>query len=191
MVNQTKASEIEKKVLQLLRSHEKLEKYDLGLHIVKNWGVDIEPQIDKYTGLAIEVENTETRWPEDAPYPPSWRKGFSVPSRKQKFYMSHPLSIYLKVNQNLSRAAVVPMAFVCGYKPEYNGNREEANFRDNNFYFITDPEHPAICYCSIEDMPKVVASQLEILCKLKNINHKYTGGRPIFDKALDKAQENK
>ena len=182
MVNQTQAAAVEKKVLKLLRKCEKLEKYDFDLHLVNGYGIDIEPQADRYVGLAIEVENTETHWPDDAPYPPSWRKGFTVPSRKQKFYISHPLSLYVKVNSNLTRAVVAPMAFICAHIPVHNNNREERNFKDNRFFMIKDPEHPAICYCSIEDLPKVVASQLDNLYRIGNTSKKFTGDRPIFNR---------
>ena len=90
MVNRVKALKVEQDIMRILNNSSKLKKYKLELHSDSPYGIDIQSTSDKYPGFAIEVESTEQNWPEDAPYPPSWKNGFTVPSRKRKF-SSRPL----------------------------------------------------------------------------------------------------
>lgn len=203
MVDVRAAHQAEKKVFEILRDHPKLKKYKFELHYRDQKDVDIEATNTKYKGVAIEIENTEAAWADDEPYPSAWKKGFSVPARKHKYYWGTPLSIYVKVNKNASRAIVGVLAFICGAKKEYNATgwnsaydgalleqlvaapqalneKQRKDLEKNTFFWIRDPEHPGICYCPIEKLGDVVAGQLDLLVRLKNLNEEHTDKRPSF-----------
>lgn len=181
MVDYKNAFSTEEKVMQLLQKSRKLKKYKLALHESDKFGVDVEATASGYEDFAIEIESTQgSKWPSSAPYPPTWKKGFSVPARKQKFFIRHPMSLFVKVNREMTRAAVIPMAYVFSSDTDEYKNQTSSHFTCNDFYLITDPEHPALCFCKIEDLPDVVDEHFKHMAQLKRVNSKFTDKRPKF-----------
>lgn len=191
MVNRTQAFRTEKEIMRILEHSGKLTKYGLVLHEESQYGIDIRATGKGYAGLAIEVESCEQNWTAEHPYPPSWVKGFTVPTRKLKFFQENPLSIYVKVNSGITRAAVVPMAFVFSSEIINNGKSVAgsfSNFRCQEFYTIKDPDHPAIAYIRVEDLPSVIDGLFKHISGIRKLNAKYTDMRPIFRKEKENAK---
>ena len=185
MVNHTQATRAEAVVLQCLKDDKRCAKYGFVLHKDGPYGIDIQATQAGYEDLAIEVENTEAECPADAPYPLTWKNGFTVPSRKYKFYESHPLAIYVKVNSGKTRAVVVPMAFVCSssiFDNDKSANGAFSKFKCRDFFTITDPDHPGVAYIRMEDLPSVIDGLVKHLKGIRKLNAKYTDGRPNFKK---------
>jgi hypothetical protein len=53
--------------------------------------------------------------------------------------------------------------------------------RNNDFFMIEDPNHPATSCCPIESLGDLVDDQLKVLLEMKKINEKYTDKRPTFN----------
>jgi len=181
MVDYQNAFSIEEKVNNLLKSSKKLKKYKLELHHSDKFGVDVVATAPGYEDFAIEIESTQgSKWPTSAPYPTTWKKGFSVPARKHKFFKRHPMSLFVKVNRNMTRAAVIPMCYVFSSGQDQYKNQTDNHFTCNDFYLITNAEHPALCFCRIEDLPSVVDEHFKHMAQMKRVNAKYTDKRPVF-----------
>ena len=167
MVDYKNAFALEEKIIHLLQKNSKLKKYKLVLHDHDKYGVDIEATAAGYEGFAIEVESTEgSKWPPTEPYPTTWKKGFSVPARKHKFFIRHPMSLFVKVNRDVTRAAVIPMSYVFSAEQDGYENQTSSSFKCNEFYLITDPEHPALCFCKIKDLADVVDEHFKHMAQL-------------------------
>jgi hypothetical protein len=180
MVDQKNAVLTEEQLMKLIKKSRKLSKYKLVLHNTDRYGIDIEATASGYEEFAIEVESTQgTKWPKTAPWPTNWRK-FSVPARKKKFFERHPMSLFVKVNADMTRAAVIPMSYVCSSDLEGYANENDGHFTCNEFYVIFDPDHPALCFCKIEDLASVIDEHFQYMIKLKRANAKYTDKRPEF-----------
>lgn len=180
MVDYKSAFSAEKKIFDILNRSKRLAKYKLELHHDDQYGIDVEATALGYEELAVEIESTQgDKWPTDAPYPVTWKK-FSVPIRKKKFYDKHTLSLFVKVNRDLTRAAVIPMVYAIASGTENYRNQTDNHFDCNDFYVIFDPDHPALCFCKIEKLATVIDEQFEHLVKMKKINAKYTDMRPKF-----------
>jgi len=180
LVDNKDAFKIEKEVFELLKRSKRLAKYKLELHPETKFGIDVPLTAPGYEEFGIEIESTKGgKWPTDAPYPVTW-KWFSVPIRKKKFYDEHPMSLFVKVNQDITRAAVIPLSYVISSDTKEYRNETDNQFDCNNFYRIFDPEHPALCFCKIEKLAIVVDEQLQQLVKMKKANAKYTDMRPKF-----------
>lgn len=187
MVDTKHPETTEHHVMRILQQDKRLSKYKLKLHHQNKFGIDIEATAKGYEDFGIEVESCEASWPSDAPYPPSWRKGFTVPTRKLKFYKTFPLSIFVKVNRSLTRAAVVPMSFVCAADTAVVGSHASSHFSNNEMYVIQEAEHPAICYCRVEDLPSVIDALFKSMAQIKRNAIKYSDGRPSFTKMKEKS----
>lgn len=180
MIDYKNAFSAEKKIFDLIKRSKRLTKYKLELHATDKFGIDIEAIAPGYEEFAIELESTQgSKWPSDAPYPTTWRK-FSVPTRKRKFFMRHPLSLFVKVNRELTRAISIPMSFVCSADIQNYHNQTDNHFDCNDFYVIFDPKHPALCFCKIDKLATVIDEQFIIMAAMKRINAKYTDMRPTF-----------
>ena len=178
MVDYKNAFSTEEKIFELLKRSTRLAKYKLELHVTDKFGVDIEATAPGYEEFAIEIESTQgSKWPTSAPYPTTWKK-FSVPTRKKKFYVRHPISLFVKVNRDLTRAVVIPMSYVCSSEIEGYRNQTDNHFDCNSFYVIFDSEHPALCFCKIEKLATVVDEHFKHMSQLKRVNAKYTDMRP-------------
>jgi hypothetical protein len=152
----------------------------LQLHFDDKYGIDIEATAQGYEDFAIEVESTQgTKWPPEAPYPTTW-KYFSVPTRKKKFFDTHPMSLFVKVNPTMTRAVVIPMSYVCSFEVKPYANEADNHFECNDFFVTYDPEHPALCFCAIEDLATVVDEHFKHMSQLKRVNAKFTAQRPKF-----------
>jgi hypothetical protein len=183
MVDNTEASKTEKDVFRVLAGAPALQKYKLLLHPEGPNGIDIVATAKGYSDFGIEIENTEeAKWTSDLPFPPNWVKGFSVLSRKKKFFVSHSMSLFVKVNYNTTRAVVIPMSYIFSgdldKEPERNKFQNETGC--NTFYRVFNPEHPAMCFCEIKDLPAVVEGYLQSLMQMKRTTEKFTKGRPNF-----------
>ena len=182
MVDYKEAFTAEKKVFEILKRSKKLAKYKLELHTSDQYGIDIEATAPGYEEFAIEIESTQgNKWPSDAPYPVTWSK-FSVPVRKRKFYERHTMALFVKVNKDLTRAAVIPMAYACSADIEGYDNQEDRHFNCNDFFVMFDSKHPALCFCKIGKLATVIDEQFIQLARMKRINAKYTDMRPTFEK---------
>ena len=180
MVDYKEAFGVEEKVFAILKRSKRLSKYKLELHTSDRYGIDIEATAPGYEEFAIEIESTQgSKWPSDAPYPVTWDK-FSVPVRKKKFYNRHVLSLFVKVNRDLTRAAVIPMAYPCSSETEGYPNQTDGHFNCNDFFVMFDSKHPALCFCKIDKLAAVVDEQFTQLARMKRINAKYTDMRPTF-----------
>ncbi len=180
MVDQRNAMKTEEALMGLIKRSRKLSKYKLELHHNDRYGIDIEATAVGFEEFAIEVESTQgTKWPKDAPWPVNWRK-FSVPARKKKFFERHPMSLFVKVNADMTRAAVIPMSYVCSAELEGYSNENDGHFNCNDFYVIFDANHPALCFCKIENLTSVIDEHFQHMIKLKRANAKYTDKRPEF-----------
>ncbi len=180
MVDYKQAFSTEAKIFEILKKSKKLSKYKLELHTDSKYGVDVQATSTGYEDFAIEIESTQgSKWPTGAPYPVTWRK-FSVPVRKKKFYESHPMSLFIKVNRELTRAVVIPMSYVCASDVEGYKNESDRSFKCNEFYVIFDPHHPALCFCKIEKLATVVDEHFTHMAQMKRINIRYTDMRPKF-----------
>lgn len=190
MVDHKNAFEIEKKIFALLSDHPKCKKYKLILHEDDIYGIDIVATAKGYEGFAIEVESTQhnSKWPASEPYPPNWN-WFSVPRRKQKFFVTHPMSVFVKVNANVTRAAVAPMSYICSADYEEYENENSQQMSRNDFFKIYDPHHPAICYCALKEVPEVVDAQFKAMYQMKRTNVKFTDKWPEFDNPFTRRQE--
>ncbi len=187
MVDYASAFKTEVKLFELLKDHPKCKKYKFVLHADDIYGIDIVASAKRYSGFAIELESTQgTKWPNDAPYPANWKKGYSVPARKQKFFVSHPMSLFIKVNQDISRAFIMPMSYVCSSSAAEYDNENAHHMKRNDFFVIQDPNHPAACTCPIADVGDVIDAQFKSMFEMKKINEKYTDKRPEFDNAFTK-----
>ena len=112
MVDYKEAFSAEEKIYEILKRSKRLAKYKLELHRDDQYGIDVEATAPGYEEFAVEIESTQgSKWPTTAPYPVTWKK-FSVPVRKKKFYDRHPMSLFVKVNRELTRAVVIPMVYV-------------------------------------------------------------------------------
>lgn len=180
MVDMVGANDAERHVMRLLTLEKKLSKYKLALHPVNKFGVDIVATAPGYEGFAVEVENTEQGWGPDDPLPKSWKKGYSVPARKKKFFEEHPFGIYVKVNSSITRAIVVPMSYIFCWKTEEYSNSTSGHYSNNEFYLIKQAEYPTVACCKIEDVPKIVAEYFQAMSQMKRAVSKYTDKRPIF-----------
>ena len=189
MVDNTEASKTEKDVFAILDGAPALQKYKLILHPKlegkKNdeEGIDIVATAKGYTDFGIEIENTEEKkWTSDLPFPPNWVNGFSVLTRKRKFFLSHTMSLFVKVNYDTTRAVVIPMSYIFSsdFDKEPERNKFQSETRCNTFYRVHDPEHPAMCFCDIKDLPAVVEGYLGALTQMKRTTEKFTKGRPNF-----------
>ncbi len=180
MVDYKNAWSAEEKVIELIQGSKKLKKYKLALHRDDKYGVDIESKAAGYEDFAIEIESTQgSKWPSSAPYPVTWKK-FSVPARKKKFFERHPMSLFVKVNRELSRAVVIPMSYVFASEKEGYKNQTDSHFTCNEFYVIYDPDHPALCFCDIDKLPDVIDEHFKHMTQMKRVNVKYTDMRPKF-----------
>jgi len=187
LVDYKAAFSLEKKVIELLTEHEKLKRYKFVLHPNTKFDIDILATAPGYEEFAIEVEGTEKgKWPADAPYPLSWKNGFSVPTRKKKFYDKYPLSVFVKLNPDFTRAALAPMSYVFSQGIEEYDNDSSKHFTCNEFYLIVSPEHPALCFTKVDNLAEVVSTHFKYLSELKRVNAKYTDMRPVFPKAKRK-----
>jgi hypothetical protein len=189
MVDHKNAFALEKKLFKLLKEHPKCKKYKLSLHEDDIYGIDIVATAKRYEGLAIELESTQgaLKWPPDAPYPTIWKKGYSVPARKKKFFETYPLSLFVKVNVDMTRAFVAPLCYICSSGVAEYDNENAHHMRRNDFFIIQDPNHPATCCCPIEDLGDVIDAQFKALYEMKKINEKYTDKRPEFDNKFTQA----
>ncbi len=182
LVDHANAFALEKKLFKLLKDHPKCKKYKLALHENDIYGIDIVATAKRYRGFAIELESTQgSKWPSSAPWPTNWKKGYTVPARKKKFFETHPMSIFVKVNFDMTRALIVPMSFVCSAPCDEYDNENAAKMKRNDFFVIQDPNHPATCTCSIRDVGDVIDAQFKAMLDMKKINEKYTDKRPEFD----------
>jgi hypothetical protein len=180
MVDYKNAFTTEKKIFEILQGDKRLSKYKLRLHVDDQYGIDIEATAKGYEELAIEVESTQgTKWPAGAPFPTTWKK-FSVPTRKKKFFDRHPLSLFVKVNQTISDAVVIPMSYVCSFDRESYSNQTDSHFDNNEFFVNYNSEHPALCFCKIEDLPAVIDEHFKHMVQFKKVNAKFTAQRPKF-----------
>lgn len=180
MVDQHNATRTEEYLIGLIKRSRKLNKYKFQLHKDDRYGIDIEATASGFEECAIELESTQgTKWPEDAPWPLNWKK-FSVPARKKKFFTRYPLSLFVKVNADITRAAVIPMSYVCSAELEGYSNENDSHFTCNEFFVIFDAHHPALCFCKIKNLASVIDEHFEHMIKLKEINKKYTDKRPHF-----------
>jgi len=188
MVDTKHAFTVEEKVMDMLSRSKKLDKYKLVLHHIDKYGIDIVATAPGYEEFGIEIESTPSKdkWSSEEPYIATWKKGFSVPTRKKKYFDSHPLSLFIKVNAGLTRAAVVPMAFIVSTLSEAYDNEVSKQFSNNEFFVISDANHPAICYCKYEDLPSVVEEHFAHMVQLKRVNAKYTDMRPKFEVKIKK-----
>lgn len=188
MVDHKNAFALEKKLFDLLKDHPKCKKYKLSLHEDDIYGIDIVATARLYEGFAIELESTQgaLKWPKEVPYPPSWKKGYSVPARKKKFFESHPLSVYIKVNMDMTRAFVAPMSYICSSGESEYDNENAHHMKRNDFFVIQDPNHPATCCCPIGDLGDVLDAQFRAMYEMKKINEKHTDKRPEFSNAFTK-----
>ncbi len=174
----------------LLQESRKLKKYKLSLHEHDKYGVDVEATAAGYEGFAIEIESTQgSKWPSSEPYPSTWKKGFSVPARKHKFFLRHPMSLFVKVNRDMTRAAVIPMSYVFSSEQDGYKNQTSSHFTCNDFYLITDSEHPALCFCEIDNLANVVDEHFKHMVQLKRANAKYTDKRPTFGSKKTKKEK--
>jgi hypothetical protein len=190
MVDHANAFALEKKLFNLLKDHPKCTKYKLSLHEDDIYGIDIVATAKRYQGFAIELESTQgSKWPESAPWPTTWKKGYSVPARKQKFFETHPMSLFVKVNFDMTRALVVPMSFVCSSGASEYDNENAGQMKRNDFFIIQDPNHPATCTCPISVIADVIDSQFKSMFDMKKINEKFTDKRPDFDNAFTKKKK--
>ncbi len=182
MVDHKNAFALEEKLFKLLKDHPKCKKYKLSLHEDGAYGIDIVATAKRYEGFAIELESTQgAKWPTDDPYPVNWKRGYSVPARKQKFFETHPLSIFVKVNMAMTRAFVCPMSYICSSGSSEYDNENAHHMRRNDFFIIQDPNHPATCCCPIGDLGDVVDAQFKAMYEMKKTNEKYTDRRPEFN----------
>lgn len=190
MVDYKAAFSAETKIMDLLKTNKKLDKYKLSLHHTDRYNVDVVATAAGYKGFAIEIESTESgKWASEEPFPMTWKKGVSVPTRKKKFFDEHPMSLYVKVNHSFTRALVVPMSYIFSSNTEGYKNSADSHYKNNEFYLITDAEHPALCFCSIEDLPTVVDEHFSHMTQLKRVNAKYTDMRPTFAVKKEKEKE--
>jgi hypothetical protein len=191
MVDYQNAFTLEGKLINFLKHDKKLNKYKLILHHNDKFGVDIVATAPGYEEFAIEIESTQgDKWPADAPYPTTWKKGFQVPSRKKKFFDSYPMCLFVKVNRNMTRAAVISMSYVFSSEVVRDfRNSEDSHFTNNDFYRITNAEHPALCFCKVEDLPAVIDEHFKHMSQLKRVNAKYTDMRPKFKAPNKKENE--
>ena len=170
----------EEKVFDLIKRSKRLSKYKLELHRDSKYGIDIQSTAPGYEELAIEIESTQgSKWPTDAPYPVTLKK-FSVPTRKKKFYDRHPMSLFVKVNRDFTRAVVIPMVYVVASDTDNYRNQTDNHFDCNDFYLIFDSEHPALCFCKIEKLAAVIDEHFQHMVQMKKVNAKYTDMRPKF-----------
>ncbi len=180
MVDYRNAFSAEEKIFEIIKRSKKLAKYKLELHHDNQYGIDVQSTAPGYEEFAIEIESTQgSKWPTDAPYPVTWKK-FSVPVRKKKFYDKHPMSLFVKVNRDLTRAVVIPMVYVVASDVDTYRNQTDNHFDCNDFYVIFDPEHPALCFCKIEKLATVIDEHFQHMIKIKKANAKYTDKRPTF-----------
>lgn len=190
MVDHKNAFKIEEKLYELLKDHPKCKKYKLSLHEDDIYGIDIVSTASRYAGFAIELESTQgSKWPSTAPWPTNWKKGYSVPARKKKFFETHPMSIFVKVNMDMTRAFVAPMSYICSAGESEYDNENAHHMRRNDFFIIQDPEHPATCTCPIKDLGDVIDAQFKAMHDMKKINEKYTDKRPEFDNKFTKGKK--
>lgn len=182
MVDYRNAFSVEEKLVHFLNQDKRMQKYKLKLHPTDKYGIDVVATATGYEEFAIEIETTEAgKWPADAPYPITWKNGFTVPARKKKFFDRHPMGLYVKVNHNMTRAVVVPLSYVfSSHLQEKMRNSAEKSFTNNDFYRINDSEHPALCFCRMEALPSVVDAHFKHMIQLKRANAKYTDMRPHF-----------
>lgn len=191
MVDHKNAFELEEKLFALLKDHPKCKKYKLVLHKDDPYGIDIVATSKRYAGFALEIESTQgTKWSKEDPYPVTWKKGYSVPARKKKFFETHPLSIFVKVNIDMTRAFVAPMSYICSSGESEYDNENAQHMRRNDFFIIQDPDHPATCCCPIGDLGDVVDAQFRAMYEMKKTNEQYTDKRPEFNNEFTK-NENK
>jgi hypothetical protein len=184
LVDYHNAFTTEEKVFELLKRSKRLTKYKLELHHDNQYGVDVVATASGYEEFAIEIESTQgSKWPSDAPYPTTWKK-FSVPIRKKKFYDEYPMSLFVKVNRDLTRAVVVPMAYICSADVEGYRNQTDNHFDCNDFYIVRDSEHPALCFCKIEKLSIMIDEHFQHMVKFKKVNAKYTDIRPSFGRKI-------
>jgi hypothetical protein len=185
MVDHKNAFDIELKIFDLLKDHPKCRKYGLSLHEDDIYGIDIVATAKNYKDFAIEVESTQhnSKWPATEPYPPSWN-WFSVPRRKQKFFVAHPMSLFVKVNADVTRAVVAPMSYICSADFEEYVNENSHQMKRNDFFKLYDPGHPAICYCPVADIPDVIDAQFKAMYQMRKINNRYTDKRPEFSNSF-------
>jgi len=59
-------------------------------------------------------------------------------------------------------------------------NENDGHFTCNDFYVIFDANHPALCFCKIENLSSVIDEHFQHMIKLKRANAKYTDMRPEF-----------
>ena len=191
MVDYKSAFSAEAKVVSILADNKKLNKYKLALHPESKFDIDIIAKSPGYEEFGIEVESTERdKWAAEEPFPMNWKKGVSVPARKHKFYKKYPMSLFVKVNHTFTRALVVPMSYVfAAGDPEEYKNSTDGHFRRNDFYIIDRADHPALCFCKMEDLPVVVDEHFSHMAQLKRVNAKYTDIRPIFGIKKEKEKE--
>ncbi len=186
MVDHKNAKTTEEVLMKIIDRSDKLNKYKLVLHYTNQYGVDIEATAPGYEEFAIEVESTQgSKWPKSAPYPVTWTK-FSVPARKKKFFHRHPMSLFVKLNADMTRAAVAPMSYIFSAELEGYSNENDSQFNCNSFYVIRDGNYPALCFCKISDLPAVIDEHFQHMIKLKRINAKYTDKRPDFKNKQNK-----
>ena len=189
MVDHENAYKTEREIFALLKDHPKCKKYKFSLHPVTKYGIDMVATAKQYEGLAVELESTQgLKWPSDAPYPITWKKGYSIPARKKKFFETHPLSIFVKVNGDKTRAFVAPMSYICSVDTSEYDNENAHHMKNNNFFMMQDPNHPATCCCPIGDLGDVVDAQLRAMQQMKKINEKYTDKRPEFNNKFTQAK---
>ncbi len=189
MVDHKNAFALEEKIFKLLKNHSKCKKYKLLLHKDDIYGIDIVATAKNYEGFAIELESTQgTKWAKNDPYPVSWKKGYSVPARKKKFFETHPLSLFVKMNMDMSRAFVAPMSYICSSGSSEYDNENAHHMKRNDFFIIQDPKHPATCCCPIGDLGNVIDAQFKAMYEMKKINEKYTDKRPAFNNKFTQAE---
>jgi hypothetical protein len=114
--------------------------------------------------FAILIESTpQKKWPSDAVMPLNWKRyPASIPERKMPFFGAHPLSIFVKVNEEADRAVVVPMlAFSKNPPPADYENDMQHVMKCNSFRHLDDYED--VTYCAGEDLSRIA---LRELCKL-------------------------
>jgi hypothetical protein len=181
LVDYELAKETEDRIFEIIERSKKLAKYKLKLHHLNKFGIDIEATAPGYEEFGIEVESTggHQSWSSDVPYVTNWTS-FSVPIRKQKFYKTHPMSLFVKVNPTITRVGVVPLVYAIAADAAEYDNIEDRNIDCNTFYGIRDSEHPSLCFCKLEDVADVIAEQFNCLVKMKRSNAKYTDMRPNF-----------
>jgi hypothetical protein len=90
------------------------------------------------------------------------------------------MSLFVKVNREMTRAAVIPMSYVFSSATDEYENQTSGHFTCNDFYLITDAKHPALCFCKIEDLPDVVEAHFKHMSELKRVNTRFTDKRPDF-----------